>query len=121
MKYLNLNQLSDKLGRRSRSSTYSDEEDKILPEPIRFGGRLYLVDGLVDEADRHKGVSDSADKKRRERLQCSRVVVGDQRNPDVRGLSGSTFGRFLQSHRWSWLPQHHWSRCHERNPSLNRR
>lgn len=50
MKYLNLNQLSDKMGRRSRSSIYRDVEAEILPEPIRIGGRLYWVEGLVDEA-----------------------------------------------------------------------
>ncbi len=50
MKYLNLNQLSDKLGGRSRSSIYRDVDAEILPEPIRIGGRLYWVDGLVDEA-----------------------------------------------------------------------
>ena len=50
MTYLNLNQLSNKLGRRSRSSIYRDVEAKILPEPIRIGGRLYWVEGLVDEA-----------------------------------------------------------------------
>jgi prophage regulatory protein len=50
MKYLNLNQLSDKLGGRSRSSIYRDVDANILPDPIRIGGRLYWVDGLVDEA-----------------------------------------------------------------------
>ena len=50
MTYLNLNQLSQKLGGRSRSSIYRDFERKRLPEPIRFGGRLYWVESKVDEA-----------------------------------------------------------------------
>ena len=50
MKYLNLSQLSDKLGGRSRSSIYRDVESKILPEPIRIGGRLYWIEGRVDDA-----------------------------------------------------------------------
>lgn len=49
MKYLNLSQLSDKLGGRSRSSIYRDVESKILPEPIRIGSRLYWIEGDVDD------------------------------------------------------------------------
>lgn len=48
MNYLNLNQLSAKLGGRSRSSIYRDVESKIIPEPIRIGGRLYWVESDVD-------------------------------------------------------------------------
>ena len=50
MKYLNQSQLSSKLGGRSRSSIYRDIEAGRLPEPIRFGGRLYWVESSVDEA-----------------------------------------------------------------------
>ncbi|MCK0102534.1 AlpA family phage regulatory protein [Pseudohalocynthiibacter sp. F2068] len=49
MTYLNLNQLSQKLGGRSRSSLYRDIEGKRLPEPIRLGGRLYWNESQVDE------------------------------------------------------------------------
>jgi predicted DNA-binding transcriptional regulator AlpA len=50
MTYLNLNQLSDKLGGRSRSSIYRDVEQKRIPAPIRIGSRLYWVEAQVDEA-----------------------------------------------------------------------
>lgn len=49
MTYLNLNQLSQKLGNRSRSSIYRDVEDKRIPEPIRLGGRLYWIESQVDD------------------------------------------------------------------------
>lgn len=50
MTYLNLNQLSAKLGGRSRSSLYRDIEYGRIPEPLRIGGRLYWVESQVDEA-----------------------------------------------------------------------
>ena len=49
MKYLNLNQLSDKLGGRSRSSIYRDLESARIPKPIRIGSRLYWIESQVDE------------------------------------------------------------------------
>lgn len=50
MTYLNLNQLSTKLGGRSRSSLYRDIENGRIPEPLRIGGRLYWIESQVDEA-----------------------------------------------------------------------
>lgn len=50
MTYLNLNQLSAKLGGRSRSSLYRDIEQNRIPEPIRIGSRLYWIESQVDEA-----------------------------------------------------------------------
>lgn len=49
MIYLNFNQLSEKLGGRSRSSLYRDIESGRIPEPIRIGGRLYWIESQVDE------------------------------------------------------------------------
>ncbi|MEL7802754.1 helix-turn-helix transcriptional regulator [Sulfitobacter pontiacus] len=50
MKYLNLNQLSDKMGGRSRSSIYRDVDEKRIPSPIKIGSRLYWVESAVDDA-----------------------------------------------------------------------
>ncbi|UWR30164.1 AlpA family phage regulatory protein [Sulfitobacter sp. W002] len=50
MKYLNLNQLSDKMGGRSRSSIYRDVDEKRIPAPIKIGSRLYWVESAVDDA-----------------------------------------------------------------------
>ncbi len=50
MKYLNLNQVSEKLANRSRSSILRDIETGLLPKPIKFGGRLYWVETEIDEA-----------------------------------------------------------------------
>nr|WP_306127314.1 AlpA family phage regulatory protein [Roseovarius sp. MMSF_3350] len=50
MTYLNLNQLSQKLGGRSRSSLYRDVEAGRIPEPIRLGGRPYWIESQVDDA-----------------------------------------------------------------------
>lgn len=50
MRYLTIQQLSEKLGGRGRSSLYRDVETGILPSPIKFGGRLYWVESEVDEA-----------------------------------------------------------------------
>ena len=49
MTYLNLNQLSQKLGGRSRSSLYRDIEAGRLPQPMRFGSRLYWIEAEIDE------------------------------------------------------------------------
>lgn len=49
MKYLSFNQLSDKIGGRSRSSIYRDIEAGVLPKPVYIGGRPYFIDGEVDE------------------------------------------------------------------------
>ncbi len=50
MTYLNLNQLSAKLGCRSRSSIYRDIESGIIPKPIKIGSRLYWIESAVDDA-----------------------------------------------------------------------
>lgn len=50
MTYLNLNQLSEKMGSRSRSSIYRDIEAGTLPKPLKIGSRLYWVESAVDEA-----------------------------------------------------------------------
>lgn len=49
MIYLNLNQLSEKLGGRSRSSLYRDIECNRLPGPLRIGSRLYWIEEEVDQ------------------------------------------------------------------------
>lgn len=49
-KYINLNQLSDKLGGRSRTSIYRDCEAGRIPKPIKIGARLYWLESAVDEA-----------------------------------------------------------------------
>ena len=49
MTYLNLNQLSQKLGGRSRSSIYRDIEFKRIPAPLRIGRRLYWIESQVDD------------------------------------------------------------------------
>ena len=46
MRYLTMQQISEKLGGRSRSSLYRDVELGRLPKPIKIGSRLYW-----DEAD----------------------------------------------------------------------
>ncbi|WP_340250876.1 helix-turn-helix transcriptional regulator [Sulfitobacter pontiacus] len=50
MRYLNLNQLSDKMGGRSRSSIYRDVEESRIPAPLKIGSRNYWVESDVDEA-----------------------------------------------------------------------
>jgi prophage regulatory protein len=47
--YLTLNELREKLGRRSRSAIYLDLAAGRLPQPIKLGGRLYWPEGDVDE------------------------------------------------------------------------
>ena len=50
MKYLSLNELSSKLGGRSRSTIYRDVEIGRLPPLIRLGGRIYWDEDAVDQA-----------------------------------------------------------------------
>ena len=50
MKYLNFQELRQKLGNRGRTTIYRDIELGRLPEPIKLGGRLYWVESHVDEA-----------------------------------------------------------------------
>ena len=49
MKYLSFNELSLKLGGRSRSTIYRDVELGRLPKPVKIGGRIYWVEQKVDE------------------------------------------------------------------------
>lgn len=55
-RYLTLDQLSSKLGNRSRSSIYRDIEAKRIPQPIKLGVRLYWresdIDKLMDDMSR---------------------------------------------------------------------
>ncbi|MEM9435369.1 MAG: AlpA family phage regulatory protein [Pseudomonadota bacterium] len=48
-RYLTLDQLSAKLGNRSRSSIYRDIEAKRIPQPIKLGVRLYWRESDIDE------------------------------------------------------------------------
>ena len=50
MKYLTIKQVCQKLGSRSRASIYRDIEAGRLPEPIKFGARVYFREGYIDEA-----------------------------------------------------------------------
>jgi len=50
MRYLNMSQLSQKLGGRSRSSIYRDVASRRLPPPIKLGGRCYWSEHFVDVA-----------------------------------------------------------------------
>ena len=50
MKYLSLNELSSKLGGRSRSTIYRDVACGRLPPLIRLGGRIYWDEDAVDQA-----------------------------------------------------------------------
>jgi prophage regulatory protein len=50
MKYLSLNELSSKLGGRSRSTIYCDVAIGRLPPLIRLGGRIYWDEDAVDQA-----------------------------------------------------------------------
>ena len=50
MKYLSLNELSSKLGGRSRSTIYRDVAGGRLPPLIRLGGRIYWDEDAVDQA-----------------------------------------------------------------------
>ena len=53
MKYLSFNELSLKLGGRSRSTIYRDVELGRLPKPIKIGGRIYWLEHKVDEVLGH--------------------------------------------------------------------
>lgn len=53
MKYLSFNELSLKLGGRSRSTIYRDVELERLPKPIKIGGRIYWLEHKVDEVLEH--------------------------------------------------------------------
>ena len=48
--YLNVSQLSAKLGGRSRTSIYRDVAAKRLPPPIRIGGRIYWREADIERA-----------------------------------------------------------------------
>lgn len=48
MQYLNLAQLSAKLGGRSRTSVYRDVDAGRLPPPIKLGSRLYWRESEID-------------------------------------------------------------------------
>ena len=50
MRYINMTQLREKLGHRSRSSIIRDYKSGRLPEPIKFGSRLYWVEADIDAA-----------------------------------------------------------------------
>lgn len=49
MKLLSFKDLQDKLGGRSRSSVYRDVSLGRLPEPVKFGSRLYWPEDQIDE------------------------------------------------------------------------
>jgi predicted DNA-binding transcriptional regulator AlpA len=46
--YMTLNELSAKLGNRSRSAIYLDLAAGRLPQPVKLGGRLYWPEGDVE-------------------------------------------------------------------------
>lgn len=48
MNYLNMNQLREKLGKRSRSSILRDIESGRLPRPVKIGARLYWNEADID-------------------------------------------------------------------------
>ena len=48
MNYLTLQQLSQKLGGRGRSTIYRDLEHGRLPQPVRLGGRIYWREQDID-------------------------------------------------------------------------
>lgn len=50
MRYLNLSQVSEKLGHRSRSSIIRDYKSGRLPKPMKLGHRLYWVEAEIDAA-----------------------------------------------------------------------
>ncbi len=50
MKYLSFTELRSKLGGRGRTTVYRDIAEGRLPQPIKLGGRLYWVEGQVDDA-----------------------------------------------------------------------
>ena len=48
MRYLSFPDLQAKIGGRSRSSIYRDLEVGRLPQPIKFGARLYWIEADID-------------------------------------------------------------------------
>jgi prophage regulatory protein len=50
MTLITLNQLQRKIGGRSRSSVYRDIALGRLPQPIKFGARLYWNEADIDAA-----------------------------------------------------------------------
>ncbi len=50
MRYLSFPELQVKIGGRSRSSIYRDIETGRLPQPIKFGARLYWMEADIDAA-----------------------------------------------------------------------
>ena len=48
-RYITLDQLSEKLGGRSRSSIYRDLENGSIPNPVRIGARLYWCEEEVED------------------------------------------------------------------------
>jgi predicted DNA-binding transcriptional regulator AlpA len=50
MRYLNAQDLSTKLGGRSRSSIYRDVDAGRLPSPIKLGRRIYWLEEDVEIA-----------------------------------------------------------------------
>ena len=59
MKYLNFNDLREKLGGRSRTTIYRDIEAGRLPRPILLGGRNYWIEAEVDKAMQNLARDDS--------------------------------------------------------------
>jgi predicted DNA-binding transcriptional regulator AlpA len=47
-RYLTLNEVSAKLGGRSRSAIYSDIAAGRLPQPLKLGARIYWPEGALD-------------------------------------------------------------------------
>ena len=56
IKYLNFNQLREKLGGRNRSTVYRDVEAGRLPKPRKIGATLYWVESEIDEAIENGGI-----------------------------------------------------------------
>ncbi|MBF9058783.1 AlpA family phage regulatory protein [Rhodobacterales bacterium HKCCSP123] len=50
VEYLNINQLGELLGNRSRAAIYTDVERGDLPKPIKLGHRVYWSRNEVLEA-----------------------------------------------------------------------
>ena len=50
MKYLTFNELRTKLGGRGRTTIYRDCEAGRLPQPIKFGARLYWIEADIEAA-----------------------------------------------------------------------
>jgi predicted DNA-binding transcriptional regulator AlpA len=53
MQYISFQSLQAKLDNRSRSSIYRDIKVKRLPEPIKFGSRLFWLEQDIDDAIRN--------------------------------------------------------------------